>query len=815
VIGPFFRNVRYALRSFRNSPTFTAVAIASLALGIGANASLFNLVNALLLRPLPVAEPSRLVSLFTRDRNNPGFLLCSYPNYRYYRDRNTALSGLLLFSSMSVTLTSGKEAQELPAQIVSGNYFDVLGVRPILGRAFAPDEDQAPGAHAVAVISYQSWTRRFAGSRQVIGQTINLDNHPFTIIGVAPENFRGTNALVNSEVWVPIMMYQQVFPLADWFDQRRALLFAPIGRLKEGVSRAQAEANLRALASQLEQAYPDDNRGRTVVLMPLTDALIHPNYRGTFVLAGGLALGASGLILLIACANVASLLLVRAAGRRKEMAIRLAMGVRRRSLIAQLMTEGLVLAAAGGVAALAIAHWARNLLWAARPPWVLTQAAAPDLDWRVLGFTLLLCLLTGAIFGLAPALETLRSNLATELRERRSSWTRAKKGISLRSVLVAGQVALSLLALTAAGLFIRSLSYAQQIDPGFAAAHLLALTLDTRARGFSEEAGRAFYRRVSESVLSLPGVEAASLASDPPFRVPRARSISVDGQGSAAGPEIVALINSVEPGYFPSLRIPVLHGRTFTDADSSQSPRVALINETTARRFWSGKDPIGQRLRFFGENAPAEIVGVVRDSAYLGLGEPPRLMVYVSLWQSYSPVVTLYVRTAGDPGVTLSSVRRAVQAIDPSLLLSDVQTLPQVIQESLWAPRLEAILFGSLGGLAVLLTLVGVYGVISYSVGQRTREIGIRMALGAQASDLLRQVLGEGARVVILGMTAGLVATLAITRQFSNLLLGVSSYDPLTLGAVTAVVLLTALAACYFPARRATRVDPLTALREE
>ena len=815
MISFLLRDLRYAIRTFRNSPTFAAVAIASLALGIGVNTAIFNLVSAVLLRPLPVPEPGGLVSMYTLDRANPGFLSCSYPNYRDYRDHNTVFSGLLLFSTVPISLSGNGEPHDLTGQIVSGNYFDVLGTRAVLGRTFVPQEDLVPGAQAVAVISYRLWTRAFASSRQAIGTTVSLNNHPFTIVGVAPKNFHGANALVNPDFWVPMMMYRQVFPMADWFAQRRALLFTPIGRLKKGVSRQQAEANMKALAAQLEREYPKDNEGRTVVLIPLAEAAIHPNFRGAFMLAGGLALGVSGLVLLIACANVGNLLLVRAAGRRKEIALRLALGVGRGRLVAQLITESTLLAVMGGAVALVLARWVRDLLWSARPPWMLEGDSVPGMDSRVLAFTFLLSLLAGVVFGLAPALNAAGADLATELRERRSPWTSAGRRVSLRSVLVIGQVALSVIALTGAGLFIRSLGYARRINPGFETAHLATLSLNVEERGFSEAAGREYYERVLRRVRTLPGVDAASLASNAPFDVTRARSFSVDGQDTAAGPGTVALIDSVEPGYFQAVRIPVLRGRAFANGDAPGSPRVALVNETMARRFWSGKDPIGRQLRFFGESTPVEIVGVAKDSVYLSLGEPPRLMVYLCLRQNYSPTATLYMRTSGEPDAMLGVLRREVQKLDSGVLLSDLQTLPSVVQESLWAPRLGAVMFAAFGLLAGLLTLVGIYGLISYSVGQRTREMGIRMALGAQARDVLLQVTAEGMILVAWGLVLGLLAAMTMTRIASSLLFGVSARDPLTLASVVTILFVTALAACSVPALRATRIDPMVALRDE
>lgn len=791
------------------------MAIASLALGIGLNTAIFNLVSIVLLQPLPVPEPARLVSVFTLDHTNPGFLYCSYPNYRDYRDRNTVFSGLLLYSNIPATLTGAGDPEDLTGQIVSGNYFDVLGVKAVAGRTFIPDEDRVPGAQAVVVISHSFWTRKYAASRSAIGATIGLNNRPYTIVGVAPRNFRGTNALVNTDFWVPMMMYQQMFPLADWVDHRKALLFAVVGRLKPGVTRQQAEDNLKTLTAQLAREYPADNRGRTVALLPLGDSVIQPNSRGAFLLVGGVSLGASALVLLIACANVANLLLVRSAGRRKEIALRLALGAGRWRLISQLLTESALLSLLGGAAALFLGRWARDRLWAFRPPWMLSGDAGLTIDGRVLAFTLLLAALATILFGLAPALSATRANLATELRERRSPWTRAGHRLNLRSLLVMVQVALSVVALSGAGLFLRSLRYAEGIDPGFETARLVTLSLDVKETGFSPAAGRAYYARVLDRVRNMPGVQAATLASDAPFIVERARSISVEGQETGTGPNAVALIDVVEPGYFQAVRIPLLRGRGFTDADSEDAPRVAVVNETMARRFWSGKNPIGARVRFFGENAPVEIAGVVKDSTYLSLGEAPRLMVYLCLRQNYASALTLWVRTGGEPEAMMGAVRREVQGIERNVLLSDLRTAPQAIRESLWAPRLGAILFAAFGALAGLLTIVGIYGVISYSVGQRTREMGIRMALGAQPRDVLRQVVAGGMILVFWGLVLGLVATVTIAGVLNSMLFGVSTRDPLTLGAVAAILLVTALAACAAPALRATRIAPVAALRDE
>ena len=806
-------HVSSALRSLRSNPTFTAVAVASLALGLGLNTAVFSLVNAVLLQPLPVPHAEGLMSLYTLDPANPGFLSCSYPNYQDYRDRNTVFSGLMVFSTVPVTLTETTPPEEFAGQIVSGNYFDVLGVKPVSGRTFLPEEDTVPGAHAVVVISFGFWQRRFAG-RPVIGKTVSLNKRAYTIVGVAARNFHGTNALINADLWIPMMMYQHIFPMADWLHQRKALLFAAVGRLKDGVGRDQAEAAMKTLAAQLAAAYPQENRGRTVALIPLNQALIHPNSRGAFLLGGESALAASALVLLIACVNVGNLLLVRTAGRRKEIALRLALGVSRRRLLAQWLTESMLLSAMGGAAALLLARWARDTLWNFRPPWMLGGNVTIGFDLHVAGFTLLLVLAAGVMFGLAPALAMTNPDLASELRERRSPWTNPGGRASLRGILVMSQVAMSVVALSGAALFVRSLRYAEAIQPGFDAQRVASMSLDVKARGFSEASGREYYRQVIEHVSRLPGVEAATLSSNAPFTA-RARTFFIEGREAAAGPGTVALIDIVEPGYFQAVRTPLVRGRGFSDEDGPTAPRVAMVNETMARRYWNGRDPIGARLRFAGDSSPVEIVGLAANRAYISLSEPPRPMIYLSLRQTYLPEVSLYVRSPGEPRGMIEAAWREVQSLDPGVVISNLQTMPEVIHESLWAPRLGAVLFATFGALAGLLTVVGIYGVISYSVGQRTREMGIRMALGAQAANVLRQVIGEGVVLVAWGLLLGLAVMLTISRVLSGLLLGVSARDPLTLAAVAGVLLLTALIACAVPALRATRIDPLAALRYE
>lgn len=797
------------------TPGFTAVAVFSLALGIGANTSMFSVVNALFLQSFPVEDPGSLVSLYTLDNKNAGFLPSSYLNYKEYRDRNQVFSGLLLYSGIPLSLGDGGEPEQIVGQMVSGNYFDVLGVKPVLGRTFAPEEDSMPGSHPVAVISHGLWMRKFGGDAAVLGRSLRLNGSLFRIIGVAPKDFYGANALVSAEIWVPMMMYEQVFPRAEHIQHRRALLFSSIGRLRPGVGREQAEAAMRVMAGRLEREYPEDNSGRTITLVPTSQALINPNVRKDLLRTGVLLMSIVGMVLLIACANVANLLMVRATARTKEVALRLALGAGRGRLIRQFLTEGALLSLLGGVGGLLLAWWGRQVLWAMRPPILLARGLKPLIDARVLTFTLLLSLFTGLVFGVAPALRAARTDLIAELKERGAGLA-TRSRLHPRNVLVVCQISLSLIALVAAGLFLGSLRNAQRIDPGFETRHLLVLSYDLRAAGYTEARGREFHRLLLERVRSLPRVRDAALGADGPFAAGLARTVFVEGrEAESDGRGFLALYNNVDEHYFDAVRIPIVKGRGFTALDGERAPRVAIINQAMANRFWPGQNAVGKRLRFFGDDLRVEVVGIARDANYVSLGEEPRAAVYVPLAQNYSAAVTLHVRTAGDPAAMAAAARREIRSVDPKLLLTDIRTIGEVIDEALWAPRTGAILLGAFGALALLLASIGIYGVVSYSVGRRAREMGIRMALGARPANVLRVVLGDGAILIGSGVVFGSLFSLALNRFFAGLLFGVNTADPAIYAAVCAVLALVALAACYLPARRATKVDPAVALRYE
>ncbi|HWB87229.1 MAG TPA: ABC transporter permease [Bryobacteraceae bacterium] len=808
-------DLRFSLRTLLKNRGFATVAALSLALGIGANTTIFTLVNSVLLRPLLVSDPGQLVSVFTIDPQNPGYLLCSYPNYKDFRDRNQVFSSLFIYSALDLSLTGSGDPKPIVGDIVSGTYFSTLGIHFALGRGFRADEDQIPGADPVAVISYSLWTRQFGGRRDVLGRTVGINGHPFQIIGVTPPDFHGLNTLVVSDVWVPMMMNREVYPNPMWLTERRALVFSVVGRLKPGVEIPRAQAGMDQLAAELARDYPRDNQGRQIQLEPLTEAAINPNTRTILTNGSALLMTIAALVLLIACANVANLLLARASGRGKEIAVRLAMGASRWRLIRQLLTESTVLALIGGGLGLILARWARDILWSARPPILATADFHVDLDGRVLGFTLVISVLTGILFGLAPALRATRKDLATDLKERAGQPVSPPGKFNSKAALVMAQVALSLVALTGAGLFLRSLRNAQQINPGFDTEHTGILEYNLAERAYSEMRGREFEQRVMEMASRTPGVVSAALATNGPLHVTLARTVLLAGQEDITdGKGRTTAVRTVTPGYFRTLMIPLLHGRDFGETDTKDSPRVAIVNEAAAARYWPDQDPLGKQFRFFGDDAPFQVVGVARNASSHSIGERPQALIYTCLAQNYWPTNMLHVRAAGSPDAVLASVRRQIHRLDPDLLLH-TSTIAGEIAESLWAPRLAASLLGVFGLLALLLASIGIYGVASYSVNQRVREIGIRVALGATTSDVERMVLLEGMRLVALGVVMGLAVALAASRAVESMLFVISAQDVWTFALVPAVLTLVGIAACWFPARRATRVDPAVALRHE
>ena len=820
----FLQDLKFGARLLAKTPGFTVIAALSLALGIGANTTIFTLVNAVLLNPLPLEDPAQLVSIWTIDERNTGtgfgFLQTSPMNFKDLRDKNEVFSGVTGHAGVPLNITGGAgNPDQVFGELVTGNFFSVLGAKPLIGRGFLPDEDKIPGEKLVCVLGHGEWQKRYGGDPSIVGRTISINGASFTVVGVMPKGFKGTNAIGAPALWVPYMTYPQTtngfFRELAEPNNRRGLVFNVTGRLKPGVRVQQAEANLKTIARQLEQEYSNENKGRSVTLVPLAQSTVNPEFRKNIVRAGGLLVTIVGLVLLIACANVANLLLARAAARQKEIALRLSLGAGRGRLIRQLLTEGTLLAVLGGAAGLLLAFWAQSLLWSFRPPFLAADAIDLAPDTRVLLFTLGVSIATGVLFGLAPAIQASRPDLVGELKETGAP-IGSNRLFNLRNALVSAQIALSLVALVGAGLFLRSLQHAQQISPAFDADHLAVLSFDLGAQGYTEERGRQFQQRVIERAASVPGVQAATVASTVPlFAGGFARTVFLEGQDTSdrrAGR--LVQISVVGARYLETLGIPLLRGRTLVDTDQPNTPIAVVVNETMAKRFWPDQEALGKRFKFFGQDHFTQVVGIAMDSKYNFIGEEPTPFIYQSTTQVYQPQLSLFVKAAR-PSAALGTVRGEVQQLDRTLPLTGVFTLSDIFGQSLWAPRMAASLLAVFAGLSLLLAVIGIYGVMAYAVSLRTRELGIRMALGAGRSDVLRLVVMDGLRLTAMGVASGLAASLAVTRLIVGLLYGVSPTDLVTFTVVPVLLAAAALGASYLPALRATRIDPMVALRYE
>jgi predicted permease len=815
------QDIRFAWRTLRKNPGFTVVAVLSLALGIGANTTIFTIVNAVFLSPLPVEKPPELVAVFTTDSNSPGgfggVLQVSNPNFKDLRAKNEVFTDMAAYSFPSgVSLVAGTDVQQAVVEMVTGNYFDVLGVRAAVGRTFARGEADTPGAAPVLVISHGLWQRRFGGDPAVAGRAVRVNGSPFTIIGVAPEGFKGVNSLFSPDGWAPDSMNQVLLPaqFRDWFDSRRALLFSVVGRLRPGVSIQQAEANLKGLATALEREYPEPNKGRNVTVRPLSQATVFPGVRDALVLGGAVLMATVGLVLLIACSNVANLLMTKATARRQEVAVRVALGAARGRLVRQLLTESVVLALLGAVAGVLIASVARDLILAMRPPFVAQNFTELPLDAGVLAFTALIAVATGLLFGLLPSLQGSRGDVVEALKEEARTAGRSRRRIALGNALVVLQVALSLVALVAAGLFLRSLGRASEINPGFDPAPLAIAGVNAGQAGYTRPRAEDFFRQVEERTRPLPGVQSIAWASTAPLTGGFFRTIIPEGRDpQAAESRMFAVAVIASPRYFETVGIPIVRGRGFTDADREGATPVAVINQTLATRVWPGQDAIGRRFRFFTDTFDHEIVGVARDSKYNTIGEDPQIAVYVPLAQNFTESPFFFVRAAGDPAQALGLALHEIRGLDAEVPIVFPSTMVQVVGFSLWPAKMAAILLGVFGGLALALASGGLYGVMAYSVSRRQREIGLRMALGAAAVDVRRLVLREGMTLVGIGLAIGLAGALAVSRIVATLLYGVSPTDVVTFGSVSLLLAAVALVASYLPAVRASRVDPIQALR--
>jgi putative ABC transport system permease protein len=816
-----FQDIRYGLRILRKSPLFTVVALISLAIGIGVNTSIFSLVHTILIKPLPVLAPEELVAIYASDsKNNTPYLPTAYANYIDLKQDDETFTDIAATSFMRVSFEDKVETEMINGVVVTGNYFDVLGIKPSLGRFFLPEESSTLGTHPVVVLGHGFWKKKFNSSQEIIGQQIILNRVTFTVIGVAPEGFRGTAVLATTDCWLPVMMHEQLThgTSSNWFTERRELLFFLVGRLKPKITLQQAEVSLKTIAKRLETEYPKTNEFRSVTLLPLSQATIAPNWRGNIILASWLLMGAVGTILLIACANVANLLLARAGTRKTEIAVRLCLGASRGRLLQQLIIESLILSILGGALGLLLAIWSKDLLWSMRPIGVTYLDLS--LNKPVLLFTLFISIFTGLLFGLIPAIQMSKPDLMKDLKTRIGLNYSGRGIFNFRNLLVIGQIALSVTALIIAGLFLRSFSNAQQINLGIDTEKLLSVSFDLDNQGYSKERGLATIQQLTEEAKTLPGVESVVFAANRPFFQPNVfntRNVSaLSEEINDKNQKVFVMSDRVDLDYFTTMGITLVKGRVFNKNDIETSQHVVIVNETMAKQFWPNLDPIGRKISVYGEKSLKEVVGVVKDSGYyIAVGTQAAPSMFFPIRQIYDGDVTLYVRTKENPKAAMGNVKILIRKIDPKMPLESFHTISSRVEQNLWAPRTTAALLSTFGIVALLLAMVGLYGVIAYWVNQRTHEIGVRMALGAKHKDLLIMILKQASTLIFVGLAVGILVSLILAKIFSSLLYDVKPFDVVTFIVAPIVLLIVALLASYLPARQVTKVDPITALRCE
>ena len=807
-----YYDLRYALRMLAKNPGFTAVAVGTLALGIGANTAIFTVANTLLLRPLPYAQPDRLVLIAAaqiNQRSRPGVF--SFPRFTMMREHARSFSGIAAFTNEIFNLTGRGDPEQIPSARVSWNFLDVLGVRPALGRSFLPDEDQ-PGGKPVVLISSRLWRNRFGGAVDVVGKSVSLDSRDYTVIGVLPDGFVFSFLGSNVDIWAP-KVFELNLATPDQIRAGAGFLSA-VARLRDGVSRDQAQAEMDVLTLQYRQENPnrpDADPQQTVDVGDLQSQLV-ANIRPALLIL----LGAVGFVLLIACANVASLLLSKALSRKKEIAVRTALGASRGTLIRQLLTESLALAVFSGVIGILLSMWGTHVLS------TLSQRSLPRIreigvDGFVLAFTAGLSLLTGILFGLMPALHISKADLNSALRDEGRGSTGSRRRNVARNLLVVSQVALSMILLVGSGLLIRSFIQLQTSSPGFDPKNVLTLGIALPpARYSTPQQMIAFYDQAIQQLRTLPGVEAVAISSALPVNPSRFSPVLIEGQPAVPiGQRPVVNIQTISPDYTKVMRVPLLRGRTFTDHDDPKAAAVAIVNQALVRQFWPAENPIGKRIWLGRRNISCEVVGVLGDVKNQNLTTEPRPEILLPFPQLPWAALNVSLRTTADPHSLISAVRHQLSEIDKDQPVTNVQTMEELFDSARSQPRLTMFLLGIFSATALLLAIVGIYGVISYSVVQRTQELGIRMALGAARGDILKLVIGHGLVLTGAGILIGLVASFALTRVMSTLLYQVSTTDPLTFALSSALFTLVALTASYLPARRATRIDPTSALRSE
>jgi predicted permease len=821
-IDDLWRDLRYAVRTMRKSPVFVLFVVLTLALGIGANTTVFTVINTLILNPLPVHNSAELAAVaavevkMTSKASAP--LPVSYADLKDYQARSRVFSSLAGYTSpRPVTWQEHGASQQMFCELVTGEYFSTLGLTPVKGRWFLPEEDSTAGARAVVVMNYGTWQSRFGGREDIVGKTLRLNNIVFTVIGVAPPSFIGLHAIFGPDLWIPAPMAEQLLPN----EMRRALsdrgkaFFQGLGRLSPGVTRAQAEANLATIASDLAREYPEADAGRTATVRPIRDVIFTSAGGGSssILFASAVLLVVVGIVLVIACSNVANLLLARSAARQQEMAVRLAMGASRQRLVRQLLTESVLLGFLSGVVGLFIAYAGLELLFGMLP--ASANFVAPKLDATVFTFALVISLATGFLFGTVPAFKASHAGVAEALKEEARTTGRSRRKLTFANTLLVGQVAFSFLLLVTAALFLRSIQRAYDIDPGFQTAHLAVFTTNPGPAGYGKAQTRAFYKEVRERVAGISAVASVSWASNMPLWARAVSGVNVEGREQRSqSDKITAIVNTVDRRYFETAGVVIAQGREFASIDHETSPPVAIINEKMAHDYWPGGNALGRRIQLAGDKQMRQIVGIARTANYSAWGEPPQPCVYLPLEQNYSDAMILYVRSKGDPRQLVNSVRHEINAAGPQIVIGGPLSGREIIDRGLFQVRIGVGLLSIFGLLALALASIGLYGIMAYSVNQRKREIGLRLALGGDRATVLRLILKQGMSPVLTGVLIGFAAALLVGRLLSRMLYGVGASDPISVAGAAVVLLAIALLACYLPARWASRVDPMTALRE-
>ncbi|HSR49422.1 MAG TPA: ABC transporter permease [Acidobacteriota bacterium] len=808
------QDIRFATRVLAKRPGFTAIAVLCLGLGIGANSSIFSLVNTFFFRPLPVEQPDRLVKMYTSLSKDFPYASFSYPDYRDYDAESEIFEGVAAHRPLPLSVTLEGEPELRVGDLVSGNFFEVLGVRPHTGRFYLPEETVTPGTHPVAVMGYRLWQQRFAGDDSVVGKNVVINGSPYTVIGVAPQGFKGLLLGLDPDFYIPLMMIEQALPGGSGLESRGSRFLQVTARLKEGLSLTKAKAAAAVVGQRLAQEYPNSNENASPLLIPQSEANLPPQFRGAAKAFSALLLGVVALVLLIACANVANLLMARAASRRREISVRLAIGAGRLRLVRQLLTESVVLALMGGLVGVGLAWISSRLLASIEPPLPLPVSFEFPIDWRVLAFTVAAATLTGFVFGLIPALQASRTDMVPALKGEEVGG-RGRR-FSFAKLLVAGQVALSLVLMISAGLFLRSLSNAEQISPGFRTQGVLLGALDPSMNGYSEEESHQFYQTLLPRLRALPGVAQAALVNMPSFTGFGGQQWGTSVPGYEPSPDESMSIdyNVVTPGYFQAMDIEILRGRAFDSRDTDESTPVIIIDEAFAKRYMGEGDPLGRVVNAGG--AERQVIGVASNVKLQSLGEAPRPYMYFAFDQLHQNDMTVVLHSAGGSSADLAApLRSQVREIDPNLPVFQVRTMHENVAVALFPARAGAWMLGLFAALALTLSAVGLYGVMAFWVSRRRHELGIRLALGAKRPDVLRLVLAQGLVLALIGLAVGALASVGVGSLFANFLFGVGAFDFPVFLAVSLILTLTAAAACAFPAMRAMRVDPLQALKYE